>query len=169
MYLNDNLLCASEFSLAIALTVFVIISVVLAVLLIALAASKGFRTVFFRDKPQKKKSAKKSALAPAEPQPQIETVPAEPTRPRRVSTRRNIEDPTPEYLNAIPTVPLGGVPIAPAPTPAPARNSRRAKTENTAEAKPQEQGGTYTTRSITITRARSAKSNTQQTDRSKKR
>lgn len=151
--IQSNLLCASEFSLAIALTVFIIITVVLSILLIALAASKSFRTVFFHDKPQKKKSTKKSSSAPAQSEPEsVDTVPIDPPKPRRVTTRR--KEAEPEYLNAIPTVPLNGIIAPPPPKP---RAGRRATADDAVEAmKVQEAGSTYTTRSITITRARSS-------------
>lgn len=167
-----NILCANEFSLIIALTVFVMLTVILALMLIFLAASKNFRTVFFREKPKKKKrSAKKQHSEPEPTQPQtqpqslqaVDTIPIEDLRPKRVATRRNSAAATPEYLNAIPTVPLGGAPVAPAP----AKSSRRAKAADVEDAQtPQESGSTYVTRSITITRARSSSATTRKSNAS---
>lgn len=159
MHINGTMV-ASEFSLAIALTVFIIITVILAALLISLAASKNFRAVFFREKQQKKKSAKKPASSePAQVQPQEVGTVVEQPKPRKAATRKSAES-TPDYLDAIPTVPLGGVPID-SPTPAPAPRGNRARSGSPVRTveipSANEQGGTYTTRSITITRARSAK------------
>ena len=158
MRLNVNILCASEFALAIALTVFILLTVILAVLLISLAASKNFRTVFFREKAHKKKSTKKqqavSEPAPVMPHGGVDTIPIDPPKAaRRTATRKTADnDGTPEFLNAIPTVPLGGFPQA-APTPrggkAKSSGMRVAEIPDTIE-----QGGAYTPRSITITRAR---------------
>lgn len=155
-----NVLCASEFALAIALTVFILITVILAVLLISLAASKNFRAVFFREKSSRKKKTPKKQQAVSEPAPVIphggvDTIPIDPPKTRRTPTRKTAEnDGTPDFLNAIPTVPLGGFPQA-APTPrggkAKSRGMRMAEIPDT-----NEQGGTYTARSITITRARSS-------------
>lgn len=162
--IQNNMLCASEFALAIALTVFVIITVILTLLLIFLAASKNFRTVFFHEKQQKKKSSRKQTQAPAlsEPSepgvPSIDTIPIEPApRTRKPAARRS--DAAPEYLSAIPTVPLGGIPAPTQPSPRP-RASRRAVAEDAVnDLQAQESNGsTYTTRSITITRARSTRS-----------
>lgn len=155
MQLNVNTLCANEFALAIALTVFIILTVILTVLLISLAASKGFRTVFFREKTQKKKSTKKPAASePAQSEPQeIEAVVEQP-KPRRAAPRKSAQDSAPDYLSGIPTVPLGGFPQA---TPSPARGRSRNSVRAVEASDANEQGDTYTTRSITITRARSTR------------
>ncbi|MDE6201259.1 MAG: hypothetical protein K2M47_05225 [Clostridiales bacterium] len=155
MQLNVNTLCANEFALAIALTVFVLITVIFAVLLISLAASKNFRTVFFREKSHKKKSTKKPAVsepAPTMPEGGVDTIPIDPPKPRRTPTRKSATENTPDFLNAIPTVPLGGFPQGPAPTRG--GKARSSSARNTEIPNSREQGGTYTTRSITITRAR---------------
>ncbi|MDE7165263.1 MAG: hypothetical protein K2O04_07585 [Clostridiales bacterium] len=156
--IQNSMLCANEFALAIALTVFVLITVILAVLLIFLAASKNFRTVFFREKPQKKKSSKKQTQTAALSEPSyqgVDTVPIEPApKTGKVASRRSI--PEPDYLNAIPTVPLGGIPAPTAKAAQRPRTSRRAVADDAmAETIEQEGGSTYTTRLITITRARS--------------
>lgn len=154
--IQNSMLSASEFALSIALTVFIIITVILALLLIFLAASKNFRTVFFREK-QKRKSGKKKnqSAALSEPSAQdIDTMPAEQVvKSRKAATKRT--ETQPEYLSAIPTVPLGGMP-APEQPRARSRANRRAQTEDTLEAL--ENGSTYTMRSITITRAHAPKS-----------
>ncbi|MDE5592531.1 MAG: hypothetical protein K2I75_01205 [Clostridiales bacterium] len=158
MRLNVNILCANEFALAIALTVFILLTVILSVLLIFLAASKNFRAVFFREKSRKKKSTKKqqsvSEPAPVMPHGGVDTIPIDPPKAaRRTPTRKTAEnDGTPEFLNAIPTVPLGGFPqAAPTPRGGKARQSMRiAEIPNDTE-----QGGAYVARSVTITRARS--------------
>lgn len=154
MRLSLGLLCTNEFALAIALTVFVIIAVILSALLISLAASKNFRTVFFREKSRKKKSAKKPAASePAQIMPHdgVDTVPIDPPKPRK-ATARKVTDDVPEFLNAIPTVPLGGIPqSSPSPRGGKARQSMRI-----ADIPDEEQGGTYTANMITITRARQA-------------
>lgn len=156
MRLNLSILCASEFALAIALTVFILLTVILSVLLISLAASKNFRAVFFREKSsRKKKSAKKQSAAVSEPAPTIpqggvDTIPIDPPKARRTPARKTAEnDGTPEFLNAIPTVPLGGFPQA---TPAPRGKGRQ--NMRLAEIPDSEQGGTYTVSPVTITRAR---------------
>lgn len=152
-----GLLCASEFALAIALTVFILLTVILAVLLICLAASKNFRTVFFREKSRKKKSTKKqqavSEPAPTIPHGGVDTIPIDPPKTaRRTSTRKTADDDgTPEFLNAIPTVPLGGFPQA---TPTPRGKSRQSGMRITEIPDTVEQGGAYTPRAVTITRAR---------------
>lgn len=110
-------LCASEFALAIALTVFVIFTVALILLLVFLAVSKSFREVFFREKTQNRKtqkaadksdktdnSEKTNKTDKIESQPE----PAAPKRGKRQSAAKAKEQ-TPEYLAAIPTVPLGGI------------------------------------------------------------
>lgn len=165
--IQNSMLCANEFALAIALTVFILITVILALLLIFLAASKNFRTVFFREKPQKKKSSKKHTqnTAVSEPMSQgVDTIPIEPVstpKPRKAATRR--ADAAPEYLNAIPTVPLGGIPVPNQPSPRP-RGRRAVAEDAVSEAIAQESGSTYTTRSITITRARSTRQSQSKTE-----
>lgn len=157
MRLNVNIICASEFALAIALTVFILLTVILSVLLIFLAASKNFRSVFFREKSRKKKSTKKqqavSEPAPAMPHGGVDTVPIDPPKaPRRTPTRKAAEnDGTPEFLNAIPTVPLGGFSQSPTPT----RKGRQSGMRVAEIPDSTEQGGAYVARSVTITRARS--------------
>lgn len=157
MRLNVNIICASEFALAIALTVFILLTVILSVLLIFLAASKNFRSVFFREKSRKKKSTKKQPAAVSEPAPAlphggVDTIPIDPPKAaRRTSARKTAEDDgTPEFLNAIPTVPLGGFPQA-APTPRGGKARQSMRMNDISDFS--EQGGTYTPRSITITRA----------------
>ncbi|MDE5562277.1 MAG: hypothetical protein K2J01_01870 [Clostridiales bacterium] len=156
---NVNILCANEFALAIALTVFILLTVILSVLLIFLAASKNFRAVFFREKSsRKKKSAKKQPSAVSEPAPVmphggVDTIPIDPPKAaRRTGTRKTAEDDVPEFLNAIPTVPLGGFPQA-APTPRGGKG-RQSSMRMTDISDYPEQGGTYVARSVTITRAR---------------
>ena len=157
MRLNVNVMCASEFALAIALTVFILLTVTLAVLLIFLAASKNFRAVFFREKSRKKKSTKKQPAAVSEPTPVIphggvDTIPIDPPKAaRRTSTRKTEESDVPEFLNAIPTVPLNGFPQA---APTPRGGKAKASGMRMSEIPSDEQGGTYTARMITITRAR---------------
>lgn len=152
---NVNVLCASEFALAIALTVFILLTVILALLLVSLAASKNFRAVFFREKSRKKKSTKKPAVSeptPVIPHGGVDTIPIDPPKAaRRTSTRKTAEDDVPEFLNAIPTVPLGGFRQTPAPT-----RKGRPSGMRMAEIPSDEQGGTYTVSPVTITRARSA-------------
>ncbi|MDE7106701.1 MAG: hypothetical protein K2O39_00060 [Clostridiales bacterium] len=157
MQFNVNMLCANEFALAIALTVFILLTVILSVLLISLAASKNFRAVFFHEKAHKKKSAKKqqavSEPAPTMPQGGVDTIPIDPPKTRRTPTRKNADvDNTPEFLNAIPTIPLGGFPQGPTPTRG--GKARSTGTARMTEIPSDDQGGTYTARSITITRAR---------------
>lgn len=153
MRLNATFMCASEFALAIALTVFILLTVILAVLLISLAASKNFRAVFFREKPRKKKSAKKPATVsepvPTIPHGGVDTVPiAQPTR--RAGARKTAESDVPEFLNAIPTVPLGGFQQS-----APTRGGKaKSSGMRMAEIPSDEQDGTYTVSPVTITRAR---------------
>ena len=156
MRLNVNIICASEFALAIALTVFILLTVILSVLLIFLAASKNFRSVFFREKSRKKKSAKKQQAVSEPAQAMVggvDTIPIDPPKaPRRAPTRKSAENDVPEFLNAIPTVPLGGFPQA---TPTPRGGKARQSMRMTDISDFPEQGGTYTARSVTITRARS--------------
>ncbi|MDE6618626.1 MAG: hypothetical protein K2K13_06350 [Clostridiales bacterium] len=154
---NVNILCANEFALAIALTVFILLTAILTLLLTALAASKNFRAVFFREKSsRKKKSAKKQPAAVSEPTPVmphggVDTIPIDPPKAaRRTGTRKTAEDDVPEFLNAIPTVPLGGFPQA-APTP---RGKGRQSMRIAEIPDETEDGGTYVARSVTITRAR---------------
>lgn len=162
--IHIRILCASEFSLAIALTVFVALTVILATLLIALGVSKNFRAVFFGETKKKKKSAKKQPTEkPSEPDAQQRQTVSTDTqdRPRRTPARRSKASNEPEYLDAIPTVPLIAVPTQQAsPAQRPARGSR-IKTEQTngvptAAARSAESGSSYTPRSITITRARTS-------------
>ncbi|MDE6029034.1 MAG: hypothetical protein K2F90_01780 [Clostridiales bacterium] len=156
MRLNASILCASEFALAIALTVFILLTAILLLLLVSLAASKNFRTVFFREKSRKKKSGKKpqavSEPAPVMPHGSVDTVPIDPPKaPRKTPTRKAADDGTPEFLNAIPTVPLGGFPqVAPSP-----RGKAKQGGMHVAEIPDSDEGGAYIARSITITRARS--------------
>lgn len=170
--IQKNMLCASEFALAIALTVFILITVILTLLLIFLAASKNFRAVFFREKHQKKKSGKKQTRAPAfsEPETQgVDTIPLEPApKTRKAATKRS--ESAPEYLNAIPTVPLGGIPAPTQPAQRP-RASRRVIADDSADDHQAQasNGSTYTTRSITITRARSSGSSQAKTETAKQR
>ena len=155
---NVNILCASEFALAIALTVFILLTVILTVLLISLAASKNFRTVFFREKTRKKKSTKKQQ-AVSEPAPTmpggVDTIPIDPPKAaRRTPSRKTADnDGTPEFLNAIPTVPLGGFFQT---APAPRGKSRQSGMRVSEIPDTIEQGGAYTPRAVTITRARQA-------------
>lgn len=147
----QNLMSASVFSLAIALTVFVVITVILLVLLIALSASKNFRTVFFREKQKKSKKRKTDKAALSEPREVSEPKATEPKSTRSSAAHRR-GGAEPEYLSAIPTVPLGGIPQA-QPTPTGRRSNARMRTEF--EAIEEQPRATYTTRSVTITRARS--------------
>lgn len=157
-----NLISANEFSLVIALTAFVAITIVLVILLIALGASKNFRTVFFREKKSKTKKKKaEKAAAVSEPAEFSEPSAVEPQKPARTASSRKRGNTDPEYLNAIPTVPLGGIPQI-TPTPSNRRSSARMRTEF--EAVEEQPRATYTTRSVTITRARSSSLRTEPTE-----
>lgn len=83
---------SDEFTLTIALVVFVMLTAILLTLLIALAASKNFRKVFFRDKP--KKADKKSHAADKN---------AETTANAQGASVEN----APEYYGGVMTVPIG--------------------------------------------------------------
>lgn len=147
---HTNILCSSEFSLAIALTVFVALTAILTVLLIFLAVSKNFRAVFFREKQHKKSRAGKvrdnigSNKAAA-----VDTVPV--PAPKKTSARKASASDEPEYLSAIPTVPLGGAPVAVPQKP----KAKRSTADDEKSLPAQSSGNAYVTRTITITRARS--------------
>lgn len=149
----------SEFALGIALTVFVGTTVLLLILLICLAASKSFRAVFFREhaektaKTEKAYKPKKSKNKSKEPDPldELEEVPVPPiprptVQPKTAKSDKEQAREELEFLEMVETIPLEAMTLPPD-RPRAHRIPLRKSSEGG-------EGGTYSPRMITITRAR---------------
>lgn len=159
---------AGVLELAIALTATSMLCAVLLILLIALAASKNFRTVFFRDgqpledtrrrRPQSSQPQQQTepeplqtptvdpmpALQSSQPQAEQAAAGENATKPNKPHKRRKSTDDVPEFLDEIPTVPLGAGAV---------RKSIAPRERHAAKQVDDVPGPTYVTRPITITRA----------------
>lgn len=104
---------ASEFSLTIALVVFVMLTAVLLAVLILLCASKSFRSFFFRDAAKKKKTAKKKQAAEeqghssASDNNRAKQTKAESYNRARKPVRKTPKQSEPDIFDGVITVPLG--------------------------------------------------------------
>ena len=151
----------SEFALGIALTVFVGATVLLVILLICLAASKSFRAVFFREHAEKdKKAAKpKKAKKSKEPDPLdgLEEIPVPSVQPKTAghdAQQQSKEEL--EFLERVETIPLEAMTL---PT-----DQRRAHRIPLRKSSDGSEGGTYSPRMITITRARNGQTKPQENE-----
>lgn len=187
---------ASEFTLTIALVVFVMITAILLFILVLLCISKSFRAFFFRDAAKRKKAAakkNKQTAAPTEEQTRTTETRsatdesqvsartrrgasatealADGEKPAKRAARTPSKNKTPDIYDGIITVPLD-YPVPPqqgetnAKTDSKRGGSRGANTRDdvptialpktTPRPQQSEHKRTYTTRTVTITRARSA-------------
>lgn len=188
---------ASEFTLTIALVVFVMITAILLFILVLLCISKSFRAFFFRDAAKRKKAAakkNKQIAAPTEEQTRTTETRsatdeaqkstartrrgasatealADGEKPAKRAARTPSKNKTPDIYDGIITVPLD-YPVPPqqgetnAKTDSKRGGSRGANTRDdvptialpktTPRPQQSEHKRTYTTRTVTITRARSA-------------
>lgn len=144
---------AGEFSLTIALVVFVMLTVLLTAVLVLLCVSKNFRVFLFREnktvrKKRKNKKTSKTNVADGG---------GSNVKKERSDSKNTGKRAVPEYLDAVPTVPLG-FPSAQSQTYV-TRGKKRQNTPDpvlSADATDgsEQHGGTYTANMQTVTKTR---------------
>lgn len=142
MMQTRSILSANEFSLSIALVVFVMITLLLIAILVLLCISKSFRAFFFRehiiDEQPRQREEDSNNDAPIE-QTDSPAVDPEPQTPAETAPKRRRKKPDPF---GVPTVPL----ILAEPISAPRAPKKRATRTTVGDDSEQSEKSTYTTR-----------------------